>query len=330
MSVRVPITLACWDYDRTQALADGRIRPDGIDLTYLALPVEETFFRMARYQEFDAAEMSLSSYVLSLGAQAPFVAIPVFPSRAFRHNGIYVRADSPLHDLTELAGKTVGIPEYQVTAAVWIRGILAEFHQVPVESVRYRTGGLHQPGRVEKIRLNLPAGVNVTPVPADQTLTELLLNGEIDAIYSPRTPQPMLDGESSIRRLLTSSRTAEEAYFTETGIFPIMHVIVLRRELYDRHRWLARSLFQAFIDAKHDIQDRLAETAANRFMLPWLYDAVEQTQAVMGRDFWPYGLKANDTALRTFLRYSYEQGLAARRFEPADLFAPESLEAYRI
>ncbi|WP_279581329.1 substrate-binding domain-containing protein [Fodinicola feengrottensis] len=242
MSVRVPITIACWDYDRTQALADGRIRPEGVDLTYLALPVEETFFRMARYQEFDAAEMSLSSYVLSLsGNDSPFVAIPIFPSRAFRHNGIYVRAQSPLRELSELAGKTVGIPEYQVTAAVWIRGILAEFHQVPVESVRYRTGGLQQSGRVEKIQLSLPAGVDVEPVPADQTLTDLLLSGELDAIYSPRTPQSMLDGDISIRRLLADPRAAEEEYFTRTGIFPIMHVIVLRRDLYQSHRWLARS-----------------------------------------------------------------------------------------
>jgi 4,5-dihydroxyphthalate decarboxylase len=330
MSVRVPITLACWDYDRTQPLADGRVRPDGVDLTYLALPVEETFFRMARFQEFDAAEMSLSSYVLSLTTDGPFVAIPVFPSRAFRHNGIYVREGSPLHELSDLAGKTVGIPEYQVTAAVWIRGILADFHRVPVESVRYRTGGLHQPGRIEKIRLNLPAGVDVDPVPADQTLTNLLLSGELDAIYSPRTPQSMLDGDRSIRRLLATPRIAEEAYFAETRIFPIMHTIVIRRDVYDRHRWLARSLFQAFADAKHDIQPRLAETAANRYMLPWLYDAVERTQEVMGRDFWPYGLKANEKTLRTFLRYSHEQGLASRLYEPAELFAPESLETYRI
>ncbi|WP_163509195.1 ABC transporter substrate-binding protein [Fodinicola acaciae] len=330
MSVRVPITLACWDYDRTQALADGRIRPEGVDLTYLRLPVEETFFRMARYQEFDAAEMSLSSYVLSLFGAAPFVAIPVFPSRAFRHNGIYVRADNAMHELAQLRGKVVGVPEYQVTAAVWQRGILAEFHDVPVESVRYRTGGLHQPGRVEKIELRLPGGVEVEPIPADRTLTEMLLAGEIDALYSPRTPPSMLDGDRSLRRLLAAPRLAEEAYFAETGIFPIMHVIVLRREIYDQHRWLARSLFQAFTAAKHEVQAQLAETAATRYMLPWLYDAVEHTRRVMGADFWPYGLRANEKTLSTFLRYSYEQGLAERLLTPAELFAPESLETHRV
>ena len=170
MSVRVPLTLACWDYDRTLPLATGEVRPDGIDLTYLNLPVEETFFRMARYREFDAAELSLSSYVISLGQDAPFVAIPVFPSRSFRHNGIYVRAASGIAEPADLAGRIVGVPEYQLTAAVWIRGILAEHYGVAVGSVRYRTGGLHQPGRTDKISHAAPPGVEIEPIPAEATL----------------------------------------------------------------------------------------------------------------------------------------------------------------
>jgi 4,5-dihydroxyphthalate decarboxylase len=170
MSLRVPLTLACWDYDRTLPLAQGDVRPAGVDLTYLTLPVEETFFRMARFREFEAAELSLSSYVLSLDQDAPFVAIPVFPSRAFRHNGIYVHAASGITEPAELAGRLVGVPEYQLTAAVWIRGILAERHGLPVASVRYRTGGLHQPGRTDKIAHNAPPGVEIAPIPAGQTL----------------------------------------------------------------------------------------------------------------------------------------------------------------
>jgi 4,5-dihydroxyphthalate decarboxylase len=330
MSSRVPITLACWDYDRTEPLRDGRVRPEGIDLTYLSLPVEETFFRMARFQEFDAAEMSLSSYVLSLFQDAPFVALPVFPSRAFRHNGIYVHAGSGVERPEDLAGRVVGVPEYQVTAAVWIRGILAEHHGVPVGSVRYRTGGLHQPGRVEKLRFDPPDGVSIAPIPADRTLTEMLLSGEIDALYSPRTPRPLAEGDPRVRRLFRDPAAAEADYFTRTGIFPIMHVVVLRRDVYERRRWIARSLHDAFEVARRRTLARVDETAASRYALPWLYAEVERTRRIMGDAYWTYGLQGNETVLRTFLRYSHEQGLARRRLEPAELFAAETLESYAI
>ena len=331
MSVRVPLTLACWDYDRTQPLRDGRVVPDGVDLTYLELPVEETFFRMARFQEFDAAEMSLSSYVLTLFQESPpFIAIPVFPSRSFRHNGIYVNAAAGIGDPKDLAGRLVGVPEYQVTAAVWIRGILAEHHGLPVESVRYRTGGLRRPGRKEKLRLDLPGQVEVEPVPADATLEEMLVSGAIDALYSPRTPRALADGRPEVRRLFEDSRSAEKDYFARTGIFPIMHVIVLRRDVYDRHPWIAGSLYKAFEQARRETAQRLGETAALRYMLPWLSAEVEETRRLMGEDYWTYGLDDNRSTLGTFLRYSHEQGLARRLLEPAELFAPETLESFVI
>jgi 4,5-dihydroxyphthalate decarboxylase len=331
MSVRVPLTLACWDYDRTLPLATGDIRPDGVDLTYLNLPVEETFFRMARYREFDAAELSLSSYVISLGQDAPFVAIPVFPSRAFRHNGIYTHAGSGIKDPGDLAGRLVGVPEYQLTAAVWIRGILAERHGLAVESVRYRTGGLHEPGRTDKITHGVPPGVEITPIPPGRTLAGMLAEGEIDALYSPRTPRPFAEGDPRVARLFADPRTLEEEYYTDTGIFPIMHVIVLRRDVYQQRPWLARSLYQAFEAARALTAARMAETAATRYMVPWLYADLERTQQVMGADFWTYGLgPENDHTLRTFLRYSHEQGLASRLFEPADLFAAETLESHHV
>jgi 4,5-dihydroxyphthalate decarboxylase len=330
MTVRVPLTLACWDYDRTEPLRDGRIRPDGIDLTYLSLPVEETFFRMARYREFEAAEMSLSSYVLTLFKDAPFVAIPVFPSRAFRHNGIYVHADSGIERPEDLRGRVVGVPEYQVTAAVWIRGILAEHHGVPVESVRYRTGGLHDAGRVEKLTLDLPASVEVSPIPADRTLTYMLANGDIDALYTPRTPRPYVSGDPRVRRLFTDPAAAEADYFSRTGIFPVMHVVVLRRDVYEARPWVARSLYKAFEQARVETGQRLEETAASRYMLPWLYAEAERTRRLMGEDFWTYGLAGNEPALSTFLRYSHEQGLAERLLSPEELFAPETLASYVI
>jgi 4,5-dihydroxyphthalate decarboxylase len=337
MSLRVPLTLACWDYDRTLPLATGDVRPAGVDLTYLNLPVEETFFRMTRFREFEAAELSLSSYVLSLGSDGdgtgdpPFVAIPVFPSRAFRHNGIYLHAASGITEPADLAGRLVGVPEYQLTAAVWIRGILAERHGLPVTSVRYRTGGLHQPGRTDKITHRVPPGLDIAPIPAGQTLAGMLAAGGIDALYSPRTPRPFAAGDARVTRLFPEPRAVEEAYYSDTRIFPIMHVVVLRRDVYRRWPWLARSLYQAFEEARALTVARMAETAATRYLVPWLYADLERTQQVMGTDFWSYGLTAdNEHTLRTFLRYSHEQGLASRLFEPAELFAPETLESHRI
>jgi 4,5-dihydroxyphthalate decarboxylase len=326
----VALTLACERYDRTEALRDGRVRVAGVDLTYLPQQVEETFFRMARFAEFDAAEMSLSSYVIGLTRDAPFVAIPVFPSRFFRHSGIYVSAASGIEKPRDLVGKQVGIAEYQLTANVWIRGILADHHDVPVESVVYRTGGLHEPGRPEKLEVDLPAQIQVRPIGPGETLSDLLAAGEIDAVYSPRAPRSFTAGDGRVRRLFEPSGKAEEQYFAATGIFPIMHVVVLRREVYERNRWLARSLFDAFAEAKRLCEENFEETAALRYMLPWLLDEVERTRSILGPDFWPYGLEQNAEPLRTFLRYSYDQGLAARPVDPEELFAPETLEVTRV
>lgn len=318
-----PLTLACWDYDRTAALADGRVRPEGVDLTYLSLPIEETFFRMARFREFDAAEMSLSSYVVSLDHGAPFVAIPAFPSRSFRHNGIYVNARSGIESPADLAGRVVGVPEYQLTAVVWIRGILADFYGVRADSVTYRTGGLHTPGRQEKISVS-PPGVTIEPIGPQDTLDDMIVSGAIDALYTPRTPGPFLRGDPLVRRLFPESAAAELEYFKASGIFPIMHTLVLRRDVYDRDRWLARSLLKACAEAKRLAEARLEETAAPLSMLPGGYEQARHIRALMGEDFWPYGVRRNDRALRAFLRYMAEQGLASRRHEPAELFAPET------
>jgi 4,5-dihydroxyphthalate decarboxylase len=328
----VPITLACWDYDRTRALSDGRVRPDGVELTYLDLPVEETFFRMLRHREFEASEMSLGSYVTHVAThpEPDLVAIPVFPSRAFRHHGIYVRGDSDLTKPADLAGGVVGVPEYQLTANVWIRGILADRHDLPVSAVRYRTGGMHAPGRIEKQRLVLPPGIEVAPIPPDRTLLEMLLSGEIDALYAPRTPRPMLDGERTVRRLFADPRAEEERYAAETGIFPIMHTVVLRRDVYAARPWLARSLFGAFEQAKALTEARMGEVAANPYMVPWLTDELARTRALLGRDFWPYGLDANRPTLDVFLRYAHEQGLTPRLLSAGELFVPETRETHVI
>ncbi|HKB09476.1 MAG TPA: hypothetical protein VKD69_02440 [Vicinamibacterales bacterium] len=327
----LPLTLACWNYDRTRALADGRVRPDGIALTYLTLPVEETFFRMIRHREFEAAELSLSSYVISLcQPDPPFVAIPVFPSRSFRHSCIYLHAASGIRQPGDLVDKRVGSPEFQLTACVWIRGLLADDYGVPIDAVTYVTGGQEEPGRREKIRLDLPASIRIERIAADATLSALLERGDIDALYTPRLPSTFRGGGGRIRRLFEDYPQVERDYFRRTGIFPIMHVIAIRRDVYDRHRWIAQSLQKAFAAAQRDTYDDLAETAALKTMLPWLTAHVEETRREMGVDFWPYGLDRNRHTLATFLRYSHEQGLATRLLTPEELFAPEALESFKI
>lgn len=328
---KLKLTLACWSYDRTRALLDDRVRPDGIDLTYLALPVEETFFRMLRHREFDAAEMSLSSYVVSLSrAEAAFIAIPVFPSRFFRHSCIFVNVASGIKEPNDLIGKNVGTPEYQMTAPVWIRGILSDHHGVPVNSVTYYTGGEEEPGRPEKLALDLPADIKVTRIGPQQTLSSMLANGEIDALYTARTPSSFHDGHGPVKRLFEDFQTVEREYFRRTGIFPIMHTVVIRRDVYARNPWVAQSLAKAFVAAQQEAYADLSQTAALNAMLPWLVAHLEETRRDMGYDYWPYGFEKNRDTLATFLRYSHEQGLSKQRFEPEQLFAPETLESFRI
>ncbi len=325
------MTLACWNYDRTRALADGRVQADGIDLNYLNLPVEETFFRMLRHREFDAAEMSLSSYVVSLFTpERPFIAIPVFPSRVFRHSSIYVNAGSGITEPRDLVGRNVGTPEYQMTAPVWIRGILADDYDVPVNSVTYYTGGQEEPGRTEKMRLDLPSGIRVRPIGPGQTLSAMLAAGEIDALHTARTPSTFQGGNGRVKRLFEDFPRVEREYFRRTGIFPIMHTVVIRRDVFDRQPWVAQSLFKAFRMAQRTTYHDLSETAALHAMLPWLTASLEETRREMGDDFWPYGLQRNRATLATFLRYSYEQGLSKELLQPEQLFAPQTLESFKI
>lgn len=328
---RLRMTLACWDYDRTRALADGTVRPEGIDLVYLSQPVEETFFRMLRHREFDCAEMSLSSYAMSLGRDdRPFVAIPAFPSRFFRHSCIFVSARSGITAPGQLAGRRIGSPEYQMTAPVWIRGILADEHGVPVASPQYLTGGEEEPGRTEKLALDLPPEFRVARIAADQTLARMLAEGEIDALYTARAPSTFRSRPEAVRRLFSDYVAVERDYFRRTRIFPIMHTVVIRRDVYERNRWCARELYKAFALAQRKTYRDLEETAANKAMLPWLSAHVEDARRTLGEDWWAYGLEPNRHVLETFLRYHHEQGLSKRRLAPEELFAPETLEAFKV
>jgi 4,5-dihydroxyphthalate decarboxylase len=314
-----------------RALADGRVRPEGIDLNFLDLPVEETFFRMLRNREFDVAELSLSSYTVSLFRDPrPFVAIPVFPSRMFRHSGVFVSTASGIREPKDLAGKRVGTPEYQLTAPVWMRGILQDDYGVSVESCEYVTGGQEQPGRGEKVNLELPPQIRVRRVGPEKTLSQMLATGEIDALQSPRMPSTLHTMPDKVKRLFENYVEVERAYYRRTRIFPIMHVIAMRREVFEENHWIAMSLYKAFVESQKIAYDELYETAALRTMLPWMIAEIEDVRREMGHEWWPYGLEANRRTLETFLRYHYEQGLSKRRLKPEELFVPETQEAFRI
>jgi len=328
---KLRLSLGCWDYDRTRALMDGTVVPDGIDLNYLNMPVEETFFRMLRHREFDVAEMSLSSYTVSLfKPEKPFIAIPVFPSRFFRHSCIYVNADAGIREPKDLIGKRIGTPEYQMTAPVWIRGILAEHYGVPVDSVTYVTGGEEEPGRPEKLKLDLPPNIKIEQIGPTQTLSQMLLDGEIDALHTARMPSTFLTGKGKVKRLFPDFEAVEREYFRQTGIFPIMHTVVIRREVYEANRWVAQSLYKAFVQAQQIAYQNLKETAALKIMHPWLLGNMEKVVEEMGEDFWAYGFENNRKTLETFLRYHHESGLSKTLLKPEDLFAPETFEAFKI
>jgi 4,5-dihydroxyphthalate decarboxylase len=295
------------------------------------MPVEETFFRMLRHREFDVAEMSLSSYVVSCFKEdRPFVAIPVFPSRFFRHSSIYVNAAAGIREPGDLKGKRVGCPEYQMTAPVWIRGILSDEYGIGVDDVTYCTGGEESPNRSEKIALDLPPKIRIERIGPGKTLSAMLRDGEIDALYTARKPSSFEGGTGKVRRLFENFVEVERAYFRRTGIFPIMHTIVIRREVYEKDRWIAQSLYKAFCAAKQKTYDDLAETAALKATLPWLVAHVEEARTEMGDDYWSYGFQPNRKTLETFLRYSHEQGLSKRLLRPEEIFVPETMEAFVI
>jgi len=328
---KLRLSLACWNYDRTRALMDGSVQPDGIELTYLNLPVEETFFRMIRHREFDVAEMSLSSYTVSMFREPrPFVAIPIFPSRFFRHSCIFVNARAGIREPKDLIGKRVGTPEFQMTAPVWIRGILSDHHGVRADSVTYYTGGEEEPGRSEKQKLDLPPSIKVHAIGETQTLAQMLADGDIDALHTARMPSTFRTRPQDVRRLFPDYKSVEQQYFRDTGIFPIMHTVVIRREVYEQNRWVAQSLYKAFVEAQKRTYDDLYVTAALKAMLPWLTAHVEETRALMGDDYWSYGFAGNRRTLETFLRYHHEQGLSERLLAPEELFAPEAMESFKI
>ncbi len=328
---KLHLTLACWDYDRTRALQEGKVQIEGAELTYLPLRVEETFWRMLRYQEFDAAELSMGSYLMAREKGSPqLIAIPVFPSRAFRHSCIYINTGSGIKEPRDLVGKRVGVPEYQITMAIWARGILQHEYGVKPEQMKWFTGGEEHPGREDKINHDLPSSIDIRPIGPDQTLSSMLERGDIDAVISAHMPSPFVRRSPKVRRMIPNFREVEKDYYRRTKIFPIMHTVALREDFYERNPWVAQSLCKAFAESKRICQESMYEFSALKYMIAWSIGEMEEERELFGEELWPYGLEANRHVLETLIQYAHEQGLIKKRPDLKSLFAPNTLEEFKI
>ncbi len=326
----LPLTLGCWNYDRTSALLDGRVRIEGVDLRAIPLRIEELFYRVFHNHEFDITEMSLSAYMMAVENEPwEYVAIPVFLSRIFRHSAIYVRADAGIRTPADLRGKRVGVPEYTQTAGITARGILEDEYGVKPSELRWFNGGLEELGRKEKFPLNLADGV-VVAAANEKSLSQMLLDGELDALISASAPS-CYSPDGPVVRLFPDFRERERAYYVKTGIFPIMHTVGIRRRLVEEHPWLPVSVAKAFLHAKNLCLDDIDGTAgANKATVPWLFADVEEAKTLMGRDWWPYGIDANRRSLEAAATWSHRQGLTGRRMRPEELFAPSTHGEFKI
>ena len=309
-------------YDHVRDVLSGEVRPKGIEILPLELGIEEIFYRFTRFQEWHVSEMSFGKVVsLMSGERPPIVVLPVFVSRVFRHSAIYLPEGSPIRKPKDLEGRRVGIPEWAQTAGIYVRGMLAHEYGVDLASIQWFQAGVREPGRVEKVELYLPGGVKIQRK-AESTLLGMLAAGELDAVMSAR--------EIPARRLFIDYRAAEAEYWKKTRIFPIMHVLAVRRDVYERDRWVAMSLYQAFEEAKRKSVARVREFGLSHLPMPWLPDHLAQWRALAGEDFWPYGIEANRPTLEAFFQYAHEQGVAKKRLRMEDVFAPETREQFKI
>ncbi|MBC7779924.1 MAG: ABC transporter substrate-binding protein [Proteobacteria bacterium] len=323
--------MGCCDYDRTRALFDGRVQIEGCEVLAVNIEPEEAFHRAFSFREFDISEISLSSHTMltSRGANE-YVGVPAFVSRLFRHSGIYIRTDRGIDRPQDLAGKTVGLPEYQITANVWIRGILQDDFGVTPESIHWRRGGVEEAGRLERAPLALPPAIDLQQVADGKTLSGMLEAGEIDAVISARAPSCFERGVPNVARLFPDYRRTEEDYFRRTKIFPTMHVIGIRRSLAERHPWLPVSVFKAFMLARAQSLYELGQIGHLFVSLPWAVAEFHAAKALMGDDYWSYGFEANRHVLETLTRYHFDQGLSARKVSPEELFAASTLDLTKI
>lgn len=327
---RVDLTLAINDSDQVRDLASGRVAVNGIRLLTMHYEVEEVFYRFTKHREWDVSEMSLGKYCsLVASGDDSVVGIPVFPSRSFRHSGIFIRADGPVDDPSALAGARIGFPEWTVTATVYQRALLAHEYGVDLRSVHWVQGGINEPGRIETLPVGLPEGVSVR-AEREQSLNQLLLDGELDAVLVPHPPASFQDGSGAVAQLFSDAISVERGYFERTGIFPIMHLVVLRRDVHDRHPWAGANLVTAFTEAKDRSLARMLDPTAPHYPLPWGAEHARAAAGIFGADFWPYGVESNRLTLETFAQYAHEQALTPYRLTIEEMFPPSVRATHRI
>ena len=326
---KLPLSIAMSNYEHVADVMNGRIPAEGIDLRAMELPVEEIFFRMLNFLEWDISEFSMAKYVsLTASNQAPFWAIPVFPSRVFRQSAFYINTKSGIKEPVDLAGRRIGIPEWAQTAGVYARSYLQHQCGMQLKDIHWVQAGVNDAGRTEKVTLSLPSGVDIESVPG-RSLNELLLAGEIDGMISAREPAAMIQRDPRIARLWPDYRTIEESYYKDTGIFPIMHAVVIKKQTFEQHPWIAMNLFKAFDEAKNRSLQRLSSLVNSRVAIPWSHLALERTRNLFGEDIWPYGIEPNRRALEAFTQFCFEQGITDRQVPLSDLFPPQLTRTYK-
>jgi 4,5-dihydroxyphthalate decarboxylase len=328
---KLQLSIAMGDYDRTRPLFDGRVQIDGVDPVFMLLNPEEMFFRSMRSIDFDITELSFSSYLVKHSrGECPYVAVPVFLSRAFRHTAIYVRKDR-IKRPEDLKGKRVGVPEYQLTANVWARAILQDDYGVKPSDVTWVRGGIDTPGRPEKITLDLPSDVRIESAPEGTTISQLLDRGDIDGFIAPRPPsKAVLASNPNIGWLFDDPIAAAKDYYKRTNVFPIMHVAAIRKELAVRHPWLPGAVMKAFTQSKAVALDMLSDTSATKVTLPFVEEQLKLARETMGEDYWAYGVAPARRTLETFVRHHYAQGLSSRLVPVEEIFHPATYETYAI
>jgi len=328
---KLELSIAIGNYDRIRPLIDGDVQIDGISPIFMLQDPEEIFFRAFRYADYDICELSLSSYSVKTAAgTSPYVAVPVFPSRAFRHSSVYVRTDRGIDQPENLKEKRIGVPEYQLTANVWVRLILEQDHGVKASDIHWVRGGYEDPTRVEKIRLKLPEGVLLENAPAGQTISNMLAAGEIDGLIGPRAPSCFEQGHPQVKYLFDDPQQSATDWYARRKIFPIMHTLGIRKTLVDQYPWLPGAIMKAFEQSKAIALQRLSDTSATKVTLPFVEDQLRKARQLMGKDFWSYGFLENEQVINSFLAQHYAEGLSSRRLQAAELFHPASLESFKI
>jgi 4,5-dihydroxyphthalate decarboxylase len=327
---KLQLSLAVGPYDRTRALVDGSVQIDGVEPLCMTLSPEEIFFRAFRHAEFDVCELSLSSFTVKTAqGNCPYVGVPAFVSRTFRHTAIYVRTDR-IKTPADLKGKKVGVPEYQLTANVWARAILEEDFGVRPSDISWVRGPITDAERPEKISIKLPPDVKLADAPEGKTISQLLAEGEIDGFIAPRAPDLDLRKHPNIGWLFADPTAAAKDYYKRSGIFPIMHLVGVRRELVQQHPWLPAALLKAFEQAKAAAMELINDTSATKVTLPFVEENLKAARALMGEDFWPYGVAPNRKTLEAFLQRHHAEGLSSRLVKVDEMFHPSTYESFKV